>query len=783
MLKNHIIIFFILFLITSCTSLKNFNMLDMGKHRELIDNFEKTKTMQSAAQGDLCALCEAYFEDRNYYLFETCFAQYMKRFKNKRLADFPSAPAEAVTGPLYSMRALLMLDLQKFGAAEKDAGLALELLKSIEASSDYGYTVDRARFTIMANTSLAKAVLGRRKEAELIGARLAIKFDLLQEPTFKERRKEALARLYFTLGDFDRARQALEAETPMEDALIAFSKLLPTYYILLPAVTGTIDSDALEHRYLFYKQYMFSKIAYETGNREKAKQGFDSIIKAKDFEFFPGIYWKALLERGKISIAENRPEDAIELFTKAMSVVEKLRSSINEETSRIGFVGDKEELYGSAIDTAVSISSYDRALEFVERSKSRALVDLLAGRTLEPKGSEASYSAILEDLQKIEDISLNTDYRQHLATLHTRKIKIEQRRQQLRKNAPEVASLAVVSPLSAQQIQNLLTPNETLLEYYFSKDRLFAFVVSDNDIHAVKLSSKGLIDDIKAFRLQVSEFKTGNYSASAQNLYHRLIAPLEDKLHTKTLTIVPHGPLHYLPFCALHSGQNYLIERFNLRFLPNASVLRFLTPKGVPPAENLLVLGNPDLGNPDYDLPGADTEARILATLYPKSKVMLRNQASEAVLKRAGHLFRFIHLACHGEFSAKSPLNSGLLLSAGDGEDGRLTVGELYALHLNADMVSLSACETGLGDIVNGDDIIGLTRGFLFAGASSVVATLWQVADEPTTELMAAFYENLKTMDIITALRQAQLHILKKWKHPYIWAAFLLTGHSGKSPN
>jgi CHAT domain-containing protein len=122
-------------------------------------------------------------------------------------------------------------------------------------------------------------------------------------------------------------------------------------------------------------------------------------------------------------------------------------------------------------------------------------------------------------------------------------------------------------------------------------------------------------------------------------------------------------------------------------------------------------------------------------------------------------------------------LNSALLLSKDAGDDGMLTVNELYSIELNADLVTLSACETGLGKISNGDDIIGLTRGFFYSGTSSVIASLWQVDDDATSYLMVQFYEALQTKNKRDALRAAQLNTMKKFSHPYFWAAFYLTGN------
>jgi CHAT domain-containing protein len=194
-------------------------------------------------------------------------------------------------------------------------------------------------------------------------------------------------------------------------------------------------------------------------------------------------------------------------------------------------------------------------------------------------------------------------------------------------------------------------------------------------------------------------------------------------------------------------------------------------------AGNLLAFGNPDLGDPTYDLPGAQYEAIAITKDNPKSKLLLRKQATETAVKQYGAEFRYLHFATHGTFDAEKPLSSGLLLAGDSENDGMLTVGELYDLYLPADLVTLSACETALGKVANGDDVVGFTRGFLYAGTSSIVSSLWKVDDKATSILMQQFYESLKETDKRSALRIAQLKVKDTYNsHPYFWAAFQITG-------
>ena len=252
--------------------------------------------------------------------------------------------------------------------------------------------------------------------------------------------------------------------------------------------------------------------------------------------------------------------------------------------------------------------------------------------------------------------------------------------------------------------------------------------------------------------------------------------PLEGVLNAKNLIIVSHGVLHYLPVNALHDGRGYVIDRYGIRMMPSASAMKYLGEKKKVGKEGILVFGNPDLGDPKHDLEYAQKEATEVAALRPQSKVFVRKEATEEALRKNCRDFRYLHFATHGQFNPDAPLKSALLLAPDAKYSGTLTVDRLYSLDLDADLVTLSACETGLAKIANGDDLVGLTRGFLYAGSSSIVASLWKVDDLATSQLMAHFYAELDRTNKREALRRAQLETKKKHAHPYYWAAFQLTG-------
>ncbi|MBI2544138.1 MAG: CHAT domain-containing protein, partial [Candidatus Rokubacteria bacterium] len=184
---------------------------------------------------------------------------------------------------------------------------------------------------------------------------------------------------------------------------------------------------------------------------------------------------------------------------------------------------------------------------------------------------------------------------------------------------------------------------------------------------------------------------------------------------------MPHDVLHYLPFSVLRSPEGrWLVEEYTLATLPSASVLKYLQGKGQGAGDRVLALGNPDLG-PALALRWAEREARAVGERYPGATVLLRQDATEARTKTLSGEVGLLHFATHGELNEQDPLASALLLVPDGPEDGRLEVREIFALDLQARLVVLSACETGLGKLSRGDELVGLQRAFLYAGTPAVV--------------------------------------------------------------
>lgn len=484
-----------------------------------------------------------------------------------------------------------------------------------------------------------------------------------------------------------------------------------------------------------------------------------------------------------------RGDEALTAVRDAVSAVEELRAGLGNAELRTDFLENRQTIYQQAVQLALHAQRPDEAFSYAERSRARAFLDLLGNDTTLSKGrtralvdEEVRLRARLAEIQAQADASSETgqsprihrlaeaadrDYRAFLA--------------RVRKESLEQASLMTVEPVMLPEIQALIPDGTTLLEYFVGDGEVILWVVDRQHVAAFRTPGgrRSLVEQVRRFRGAIADrAPIGDVEAQARALYDRLLGPARRAIRGDRLLVVPHGILHYVPFSALRSPDGrWLIEEFTLSTLPSASVLRYLADKGVSAPARALVIGNPDLG-PDLALPWAQREAQMVGDRVSEATVLVRRDATEAQVKRLLATAGLVHFATHGELRASDPRSSALLLMPGDGEDGRLEVREVFGLELHARLVVLSACETGLGQLNSGDELIGLQRAFLYAGTPTVVTTLWKIDDRASYELIRAFYDHLQRAGPAEALQRAQRDTMRAFPHPFAWAAFGVTGLS-----
>ena len=286
------------------------------------------------------------------------------------------------------------------------------------------------------------------------------------------------------------------------------------------------------------------------------------------------------------------------------------------------------------------------------------------------------------------------------------------------------------------------------------------------------------------FQFSKFQYGAGYYARHKSTMLHtvqdildklgdKLLAPVWEKLSKMdAVHIVPHGPLHTLPFHALRQNGKYLIETHAVSYAPSSAVLNYCWSRPNP-TDSVSQGSSLFVGVPDERATQVSYEIQAIAGIFQNSHVLLGEDATlQNVINAAPH-YDLLHLATHGLFRPEAPLLSAIHLA-----DQWMAVQDVYDLDLNASLVTLSACETGLGHDMGGDELVGLVRGFLHAGAKSLLVSLWMVDDKAMTDLMVRFYTYLLTgKPKSQVLRQAQLELLKEYEHPYYWAPMVLIGN------
>jgi CHAT domain-containing protein len=527
------------------------------------------------------------------------------------------------------------------------------------------------------------------------------------------------------------------------------------------------------------------------------------------------------------------PELRTTVFTKAQDFYE-LKMDLLARTG--GSQPDQ-----ALVDDALEASEQSRARTMLDLL-AEARIDIRQGISEQLKqreqASQARLSALQSQLIQIHQ-QPKADQRR-IATLEGELKQVEAEREalacEIRRQHPRYAEILYPRPLGAQSIRRLLDPQTALLQYSLGQETSFLFVVTRESVSSFRLPKAGqispLVEELRAALKSPGRRGLGSYRRAAEQLYQMLIAPAEGTLATKQkLMIAPDGPLYYLPFEALlvkgagagggAGSPDYLLKRWSVSYVPSASVLASLRQNRRAaedkPAKEFLAFADPDYEADDQTQltrdgkkPAQDNlaqamrglfdgqarweltrlaeshhEATEIARLYRPEQVALYlgPQAKEENVKGNCDLAtaRRIHFATHGLTNERQPQYSGLVLTLDDNsqEDGLLQVYEIFNLKLKAELVVLSACQTGLGKELEGEGMIGLTRAFMYAGVPSVVVSLWQVADRSTAELMVKFYQQMDRVgDKAEALRRAKLELIDNscYQHPYYWAPFVIVG-------
>jgi CHAT domain-containing protein len=487
---------------------------------------------------------------------------------------------------------------------------------------------------------------------------------------------------------------------------------------------------------------------------------------------------------------------SIAALSHAIGLAEDLRGSLAADRLRSAFAASRLRVYEDlALDLLARADSASLAEAFVtvERARSRVLLDAVL-RSIDRTASAGSMDATARD-----EI---TRVRARLTALHAsvarnasdagerrgvspalldelRSTEHEMERLVSRaQNARGVASL-FAQPLSADEVLGRLEHDDAMIAYFIAGEELMAFVARKGEIASVRCIAHAsevapLVEKL------LYQLRAGVRAADARSLravrtlsralHDLLIGPIlsqvPDVESAQRLVIVPFGALHALPFAALFDGERYLIERFEIHTAPSASIAC-----SDPGARRETMAQPLVIAVADEQAPLIDEEAELLAS-QRGAEVLRGASATIARVREAARGRSLLHFACHGRFIGALPNASGLRLA-----DGWMPVRDIVDLELDAQVVFLAGCETGRNTVDAGDELAGISRAFLAAGARCLVAGLWSVRDHAALEVSANFHQEFSAgRRPSAALRAAALASLKKWEHPSWWAPFVVTG-------
>ena len=500
---------------------------------------------------------------------------------------------------------------------------------------------------------------------------------------------------------------------------------------------------------------------------------------------------------GSVYEAKGKLRQSVDYYGQALAKLEALRTSARLDEFRTDLASQSENLYGRVLELQVRLHNPEEAFNLSERARARTLLDLL-GNTRTPSRTELPDSFVSrEDTLRKQAILLERQLGQELAkplpevdearrrSIQAQLLSARNQYQhlidELKTNNPAYASFLSIAPLTLREAQQQLSPDTTVLSYFTLPDKTLAFVITRDSFRTTELhvTDRELGSAVSTLLDFASESEA---SPEFRSLYKSLIAPLKSQLTTRTLAIVPYGILHELPFAALTAdGMRFLGDEYSIALLPSVSAWPYLRARARSGAGNGLVLAGDSVeGLPDLDQGRAEAEA--VAAIFG-SKPLFGREASVAALRAHGGDYGVLHLMGHIEHDTRNPEFSRFVLSEDDSQETNLDVHEILSLDLRkTNLIVLSGCQSQKGYQTRGDDLNAISRAFMYAGAPSVIASLWDVDDEATRQLMVAFYTHLRDgMTKAEALQAAQKDVRARFPHPYYWASFVLVGDPGTS--
>lgn len=509
--------------------------------------------------------------------------------------------------------------------------------------------------------------------------------------------------------------------------------------------------------------------------------------------------WRVQYVAGVMAEAEGNARAAIDRYRAAVARLDGIRAGLSQQEQRQAFVDNEavQDLYRRLLGLLGSTGRRDEAWEYLERGKARSFLEMLQGHRFRAAEAAPVVGRVRDLERQIVDLRvqlspenaavLRSAGRQPAAVeaqLRTLEQRFAVERQQADLGRTRAGQALSLAPPSLAELRKRIGPATALVEYGLVPGGLTVFIVTTGSVQQLTwpIDEPELKRQVMRLRGVLADARqAADLPRLLDQVSAAIVAPMAKGLPRGIthLLVVPVAYLHYLPFQVLAlPGGVPLIDRYTIAYLPSASTLQFLA-RGPRRGTSDLFLGA--LGNVSVEgwspLPGTLVETDAIARVFPgatraSGEAFTHDRAVAALQQRTQ-----VHFATHGFVDEEAPLFSGLMTGPAEGQPTRLSLYEVPALTLRARLVVLSACETGLGRLLGGDEVAGLTRTFLMAGAETVVSSLWEVSDDATAILMEGFYRRLRGgTPPAEALRASALELRTQHPHPFYWAPFIVTG-------
>jgi CHAT domain-containing protein/tetratricopeptide (TPR) repeat protein len=497
---------------------------------------------------------------------------------------------------------------------------------------------------------------------------------------------------------------------------------------------------------------------------------------------------------GVLAEMQGNNDLALGHYLKSIDALERDRRSLRDEAGRGTFAADRINFYYAAVLQLLDRRRFADAFVTFERARSRALADLLASRKLALARPEEQRlyadsalirSQIADAQSKLLELASEPDASKNATRLTSLNGQIRALEEHYRQassriatEAPRLQNLVDAKPANLKALQDAMRAERfELIQYLVQESGVVVWHIGPDSITVrnVFLPRPQVIAKVASLQKSLSDRNAKFDETTARELFLYLIQPVLAQIRSDRLVIVPHEDLNYVPFQAFQDPADgrYLGERFQISYAPSASVLLGFKRSSTLAGGRLFAAADPSIV-------AAVGEVASIGKLFPgRSRVISNNLALESEVKTVVRDYDIVHLSVHGKFNAAEPMLSYVALAAGASDDGRLTAAEMFGLPLdNSRLVVLSACDTGRAEATHANEVIGLVRALIYAGAGALVLSYWEVDSDATALWMRTFYEAALTRPIAEAARVALTRVKSDpaYSHPYYWAAFAMVG-------